>query len=233
MHDRGDEFQSLAVIPRLLDYTVTASGAADPWLQGTGLRAGDILKGTVSREHDKINPYPEACFKPGLVDLLHYDGGGVDSDGDAIRFTAPSGARVFSAGSFQFDWALDDWRSDGSLGPKPPTTPWQGVPADLRVQQLMRNVLDDLTRPAPPDGATVRATRGQLIVTVPPSIDPRVTGFVAAVRTAGDWQRLCHGQTTCTGIVPTGTTTPPTVGIVNCDLWHRHSAAFYVVTARR
>jgi hypothetical protein len=35
------------------------------------------------------------------------------SNGDAVRFTAPSGARVFASGAQQFACALDDWRSDG------------------------------------------------------------------------------------------------------------------------
>jgi hypothetical protein len=226
------QHQSLVAKPALLDYTVTAAGASDPWLAGTGLRGGDTITGAVSREHDKINPYPESCFHPGLVDLLHYDGGGVDSDADAVRFTAPSGARVFSAGSFQLNWALDDWRSDGSLGPEPPTSPWQGVPVDPRVQQLVRNMLKDLQRPAPPTGATVHRTRLRLIVSVPPSVDPRVTGFVAAVRTPSGWRRLCHGRIRCAGLIPLGATGPLTIGIVYRDLWHAHSVPFYVVTAQ-
>jgi hypothetical protein len=227
------EHQSLVSVPALLDYKVTAAAAADPWLAGTGLQAGDTIKGAVSREHDKINPYPESCFHPGLVDLLHYDGAGNDSDADAVRFTAPSGARVFAAGSFQLVWALDGWRSDGSLGPEPPTSPWQGVPVDPRIQQFVRNALADLSRPAAPVGVKVRETGSQLIVSATASVDPRVTNFVAAVRTTTGWTRLCHGTTLCAGLIPRNVTLPPTVGIVNRDLWRGHSVAFYVVTARR
>ena len=68
---------------------------------------------------------------------------------------------------------------------------------------------------------------------MPPTVDPRVTHFVAAVRTLGGWKRLCSGQTLCAGIVPPEATNPPVVGIVNGDVWHSHSAAFYVVTPRR
>ncbi|HEX7670338.1 MAG TPA: N,N-dimethylformamidase beta subunit family domain-containing protein, partial [Polyangiaceae bacterium] len=86
--------QSLVSLPSSLDYTVTDAGAADPWLAGTGFAAGDKLAAVVGREHDVINPYPESCFHPGLTTLFHYDGQGVDQNADAVRFTAPSGARV-------------------------------------------------------------------------------------------------------------------------------------------
>ena len=90
----GVQHQFLRVLPHALDYTVTAAGAADPWLAGTGLHAGDAVVGVVGREHDVINPYPISCFHPRLTVLFHYDGAGVDQNGDAVRFTAPSGARV-------------------------------------------------------------------------------------------------------------------------------------------
>ena len=56
----------------------------------------------------------------------------VDQNGDAVRFTAPSGARVFASGAQQFSWALDDWRSDGSLFPAPPVEPWRGRARSIR-----------------------------------------------------------------------------------------------------
>ena len=112
--------QFLVPLPYALDYAVTDAGAADPWLAGTGFAPGDTIRGVVGREHDVLNPYPESCFHPGLTVLFHYDGKGVDQNGDAVRFTAPSGARVFASGAQQFAWGLDDWRSDGSLAPVPP-----------------------------------------------------------------------------------------------------------------
>ena len=120
--------QFLVPLPYALDYAVTDAGATDPWLAGTGFARGDAITGVVGREHDVLNPYPESCFHPGLTVLFHYDGKGIDQNGDAVRFTAPSGARVFASGAQQFAWALDDWRSDGSLAPVPPVEPWQGVP---------------------------------------------------------------------------------------------------------
>jgi hypothetical protein len=228
----GAAFQSLAPIPALLNYTVTPDGAADPWLKGTGLKPGDTLVGAVSREHDKINPYPMSCFHPGLKSLLHYDGHGVDQDGDATRFTAPSGARVFNSVSFQFNWLLDDWRSDGTIGPVPPTDPWKGVQTDPRVQQLVRNALDDLTRPAPPLNLAASWRGGNLTVTVGAINDPRHFGFVAGVRSEGRWNILCKGFATCTAPAPIGTG-PIVVGAVVVDKWFRHSSGTFAVLQRQ
>jgi hypothetical protein len=47
-----------------------------------------------------------------------------DVPADCIRWTAASGARVFSAGSLQFVWGLDDFASPGT--------------ADQRIAHLMR-----------------------------------------------------------------------------------------------
>jgi hypothetical protein len=223
------QHQFLVSLPHALDYTVTPAGAADPWLAGTGFNAGDTIAGVVGREHDVINPYPMSCFHPGLTTLFHYDGGGVDQNGDAVRFTAPSGARVFASGAQQFTWGLDDWRSDGSLFPEPPIQPWRGVPVDPRLQQFMRNMLGDLTRPAAPAGLTVRRIDGnRLLVQISAGADPRTLGFVAAVRVGDRWVRLCHGSTTCTGPLRPNTG-PLTIGAVTIDQWHRPSSATFTV----
>jgi hypothetical protein len=54
-----------------------------------------------------------------------------------VRYIATSGARIFSAGSLQFVWGLDDFRT--------------GAPghADPRLQQFMRNAIADMTSPPP------------------------------------------------------------------------------------
>jgi hypothetical protein len=224
------QHQFISVILHALDYTVTAAGAADPWLAGTGFNAGETIAGVVGREHDVINPYPQSCFHPRLVDLFHYDGAGVDQNGDAVRFTAPSGARVFASGAQQFAWALDDWRSDGSLFPEPPVEPLRGVPVDPRLQQFMGNALDDLTRPAAPTGLDVRLTGDRIAVSVAPTPDPRTVGFVAGVRVGTRWVHLCKGTTSCSGAVPRGAGPSPVVGAV--DVWSRRSAAAFAVAQR-
>jgi hypothetical protein len=220
------------LLDHLLDYTVTAAGAADLWLKDTGLHAGDTIAGVVGREHDQINPYPASCYKPGLVDLFHYDGGSVDQKGDAIRWTAPSGARVFSSGAQQFTWALDNWRDDGSLFPPLPVYPWQGVPVDPRIQQFVRNVLDDLTRPAPPARLAARLAGGVVRVRVARWLDPRVTGFIAAIRRgAGGWHRFCAGATGCDARAPPGKGRLE-VGAVAIDRWARTSAGAFAIVQR-
>ena len=70
----GVQHTFFAVLRHPLDYTVNPAGASDPWLAGTGLRAGDTVAGVVGREHDKLSPYPAACFRPGLTVIFHYDG---------------------------------------------------------------------------------------------------------------------------------------------------------------
>ncbi len=217
----------LKALDHLLDYTVAAA-AGDAWLARTGFHPGDTIVGVVGREHDALNPYPDSCVHRGLEVLFHYDGGGIDQDGDAVRFTAPSGARVFASGAQRFAWALDDWRSDGTLFPEPPTRPWQGVPVDPRLQQFMRNALDDLTRPAAPAGLKARLHHGTLQVSVTPASDPRVRGFVAIVRVRRHWRRLCRGVSTCTTQLPPQTSRI-SIGAVNVDVWHRYSAASFAL----
>jgi hypothetical protein len=223
----GVQHAWFATLPHPLDYVATGT---DTWFARTGFHAGDIVNGVVGREHDVLNPYPDSCIHPGLSVLFHYDGGGIDQDADAVRFTAPSGARVFASGAQQFAWGLDDWRSDGSLFPEPPVEPWRGVPVDPRLQQFMRNALDDLTRPAPPTGLTVQRIGDQLQVAVDQSVDPRVRGFVAVVRSGDGWLRICRGVVTCTGTAPTSRRLR--VVAVSIDAWLRRSAGTSVVVER-
>jgi hypothetical protein len=226
----GVQHTWLAPLPRSLDYVVADAAGADPWFARTGLHAGDRVAGVVGREHDVLNPYPDACIHPGLTVLFHYDGGGVDQNADAVRFIAPSGARVFASGAQQFAWGLDDWRSDGSLFPEPPVEPWRGVPVDPRLQQFMRNALDDLTRPAPPTGLAVRQVGDQLQVSVDQSADPRVRGFIAFARAGSGWLRICRGVVACAGPMPNGNR----IGIaaVSVDQWRRRSAGAVAVLER-
>lgn len=121
------------------DYTVAPTAAASPWLRGTGLRPGDIVRGIVSTESDSIPGDQSAASSCGdkLLVLFHREhGGDKDGNADSTVYTTPGGARVFASGSHQFSWALDDFAADRDEG--------HGF-ADLRVQQLMRNAFDDLT----------------------------------------------------------------------------------------
>jgi hypothetical protein len=142
-------------------------GGDDPWLAGTGLLTGEVIKGVVSREHDQIpagSPPGEFCGLK-VTALFRHEGTDPLERAEAVRYTAPSGARVFSAGSLELGWSFDDYRVDGD-----------GVetPIDPRMEQFLRNVLADLGRPAPPAQVGARRvsrwTRVALVWT-----DPRIT----------------------------------------------------------
>jgi hypothetical protein len=115
------------------DYTVTATARTDRWFHHTGLTPGSTLRTLVGYEWDGIKP---GCPAGGVTDLFHYDGlhgsraqEGSRSNADAVRYTAPSGARVFAAGSLQFPWGLDPLQEH----------------YDSRLDRFMRNAVDDMT----------------------------------------------------------------------------------------
>ena len=189
---------SVTVLDHALDYTVTNDGATDPWLAHTGLSSGSSLVGIVGREHDELNTSGVGCVHPGLKVLFHYDGGGIDQNGDAVRFTAPSGARIFASGAMQFSWALDDWRTDGSIGPPNPITPWRGIPADPRVQQFVRNMLDDLTRPQPPARVYRAADPNGIRIRTGWPADPRIVSrLIYRLHNSDPPQLVCSGKVPC------------------------------------
>ncbi len=129
------------------DYTVTDAATSDPWFAGTGFRPGDTVLDVVGSEWDALPeaPAPAECIKPGLTTLFHYEG--EPANADAVRFTAPSGARVFAGGAQQLSWSLDPFNT-GRFG--------RTLPADTRLQQFMRNALADLAHPAAPRALEAR-----------------------------------------------------------------------------
>ena len=220
---------SVTSVPRSLDYSVTADGAHDAWFKNTGFAAGDTVSSVVGREHDVLNPNPSSCAHPGLAVLFHYDGGGSDQDADAVKFTTPSGARVFASGAMSFSWGLDDYRADGTLARTPPGG--SAGTSDPRLQQFMRNALDDLTRPAPPTALDATTNGDAITVSVAPSADPRVEGFVSALqRPNGTWRLICRAieTTSCTGRAPQR---PGVYAVAagTVDMWHRRSAPTRIV----
>jgi hypothetical protein len=152
-----------------IDYTVTASAAQDPWFAGTGFKPGDVVKGVVNDEWDAIpNPPPAECAKPTLTVLFHYDGTPNSGNADAVRYVAPSAARVFSAGGQRFSWGLDTWGTNSFGWTEPP---------DARLQQFVRNMLVDLTRPAPPQGYDIRVKRRGVLLHFLLPKDPRISAL--------------------------------------------------------
>jgi hypothetical protein len=193
----GVEHGDITIYDHPLDYTVTAAGAADPWLANTGLTAGSTIAGVVGREHDSIVP---GCTGTPETVLFHYASPVNQSqDADAVKWVAPSGARVFASGGFVFSMALDAYRSDGRLGPPFPIAADRATPADPRVQQFMANAIADLTRPAaPPAVRKVADPAGLRVMTGWPS-DPRVVSrLVYRVREQDGTRALvCSGHVKC------------------------------------
>ena len=136
------------------------AGSADPWSLGTGLTAGASIPYLVGYEWDTVI---SGCKVPPVTILMHWvrpPGSDKPSDADAVRYTADSGARVFSAGAMQFSWGLDN---SGSTIQS----------ADPRVQLFMNTALDDLTRPAAPASIAVNSAPNGLSVAVRRHPDPR------------------------------------------------------------
>ena len=151
-------------------YSVTEAGAHDPWLAGTSLAAGDVLTGIVGYEWDAVQP---GCTAANAVVLFHYDNPATPAD--AVRYTAPSGARVFAAGTLQLGWALDDCACHYG----------HTVPVNAGLQQFMQNALADLTKPAAP-APLVHSRSSETSISFK-THDPRVTQTVVRHLGAGDF----------------------------------------------
>ena len=135
------------------DHVVT--NAADPYYAFTGLNNGDKLTGLVGYEWDAI---VNNGFTPSGVVTLGSSvvtpteiAPGIPSTATqiahAVRYTAPSGAKVFSSGSVQWVWGLDSDRGFDFV--TPPRT-------DLRAQQMFVNILRDMgVRPTTPNSNLV------------------------------------------------------------------------------
>ncbi len=131
----------------------------DPWLLDTGITRGDDIPDIVGYEWDTLMP---GCFPGRVTRILHSEPLGEDHHvhpADAVRGLARSGARMFATGSIQFSWALD------SYGNHLPSR---------RVQVLMENVVDDLTRPASPRPVDVSVGKSAVSVRAHRRHDPRV-----------------------------------------------------------
>ncbi len=117
------------------DYLIAPGALGDPWFTGSGLTAASSLTGIVGVEWDTANgpgcPPARVLFTWSGINRY-----GQPTQADAATFTAPSGARVFAAGSLQFAWGLDD------IGH--PTL------ANPGLERFTQNMLDDLSRVAPP-----------------------------------------------------------------------------------
>ncbi|MCB9011902.1 MAG: PKD domain-containing protein [Actinobacteria bacterium] len=122
-------------------YRVDDTGLGHRWMNGTGFNANEVVTDTVGYEWDFITP---GCSHPPLTRFFEWDGTEIPGEtlppADAVGYTAPSGARVFSAGSLHFTRGLDSWRSYTWIG---------GGPTNAKLQRFVRNVLNDMTSTPP------------------------------------------------------------------------------------
>ena len=100
------------------------------------------------------------------MSLFHFDG--APQNADAIRFTTPSGARVFAGGAQQLSWSLDPFNT-GRFG--------RTRPADERLQRFVRNAFADLLRPARPQALDSAVVGRRVTLTISRKPDPRVSQF--------------------------------------------------------
>lgn len=158
------------------DYLVNPQALGDPWFAGSGFTPESTLRGLVGYEFDAVTP---GCTTPPLTVFFHYQGEPANANADAVRYTAPSGARVFSGGSLRFSWGLDDLpAADGS-----------GVRGDPRLERFMDNALHDLLRPAAPTKILIIARPTGTVLRVSAHLDPRLVDMrifrVPTSRSAG------------------------------------------------
>jgi hypothetical protein len=150
------------------DFPTNNAALGDPYFAGTGFTPGSVLSRLMGGEWDGVQP---GCATPQLTVFFHFPGANNRGPGDITRYIAPSGARVFDGSAEQFAWGLDNW---GTELPEP----------DARLQAFMRNVLNDLTRPAPPTELRAEPKRGRVGIDVGRHPDARVR-WVAVYRHRG------------------------------------------------
>jgi hypothetical protein len=173
------------------DYSVNPAALSDPWFANTGFTASSRLKGLVGYEWDQVIP---GCQRVAPTVLFQYQG--PPTGADAVRFTAGSGARIFSAGTLNFTHGLDDY------GTNPP--------GDPRLERFMQNALTDLLKPAAPTRVeTTRQNAHIVTIRVLRHPDPRVTAalvyrgrkLICATRTFNCTDRRATGSHTYAAVL--------------------------------
>jgi hypothetical protein len=133
-------------------FDFVVSNAADPYYANTGLRNGDKLTGLVGYEWDAVvnngfTPAGTVILSQSPVQpsggLPPLPSGTNTTISNAARYTAASGAKVFSIGSIQWVWGLD---SNGVTNPR----------EDSRAKQIAVNVFADMgAKPQTPSSGIV------------------------------------------------------------------------------
>jgi hypothetical protein len=159
------------------DFSVVPAALSNPWLTGAGFTNGAVVPGIVGYEWDAVAP---GCRTPPLTVLFHF--AGLPAPADSVRFTAPSGALVFSAGSLSFAKGLDDYRYHADFPPS----------GDRRLEAFVQNALTEMIRPPRPLAVRTTAGSNGVSVTVRRAADPRIQAVLVYRAPARD--PLKHGS---------------------------------------
>ena len=103
----------------------------EPWVfEGTGLQKGSVLPGLLGYEVDAITiNSPAGVVRLGHSPFVNQSTGRTEYSNMTVYF-APSGAVVFSTGTIQWSWGVDEWKSSERTSRFNPA-----------AQQITRNVL--------------------------------------------------------------------------------------------
>ncbi len=134
---------------------------ANSWIyDNTGFVDGSSIPGIVGYEYDKV--WNNGFSPPGLTILsnspVHGCCGGFSSDANSTIYTAPSGARVFAAGTIQWSWGLANIQGN--------------TYANAGIQQTTANILNNfINGPTPNAGlsATSLNFNGAVVGTTSPA----------------------------------------------------------------
>ena len=148
----------------------------DPYFAGTGFTPGSVLRQLLGGEWDGVQP---GCSTRRADRLLPFPGRQQPRPGQHHALHGAERARVFDGSAEQFSWGLDNWGTE--------------IPAaDPRLQAFMRNVLDDLTRPAPPTELVAQLKTKRVGLDVGRHPDSRVR-WIAIYRHRGSGDFAVHG----------------------------------------
>jgi hypothetical protein len=130
----GEQYTGLNANPASPAYGVASGALSHPWFVGTGFTPTSQVQGVIGSEWDTAGQ-PGCATVQKLFTWTGLDTYGHPSEADATFYTAPSGARVFAAGTLNFSHGLD------SFG--------HTTPADPALQAFTLNMLNDLSGTPP------------------------------------------------------------------------------------
>jgi hypothetical protein len=117
-------------------YSVNPAALKDAWFRGTGFTATSMLRHSVGTNGTRFSRVARFHLKPSCSTMRAPDLTESPQPLTLCATSLPRGARIFSSGSLQFVWGLDNYYGARDAPPNP------------RLQRFMRNALADLTSKA-------------------------------------------------------------------------------------